>query len=220
MANTFIFDDDEQPDMGGGMTPEQDDDQPPEEGEGGNRTFTIIMIVIGVLFVLAILCAGGYFLLSRNAAASQASLSAATDAFVATQQVSSTQTQAALPQASPTLAVLPTETPTTTPVVVIFETPDVQLPTDDPEQATLAVQNTSLAQTQEAEKTLSTATATPLKGTPGKSGIGGGAGATPTTKIPQTGFADEVGLPVLVILTVLLLGVILLARRLRAAPGR
>ncbi len=213
MANTFIFDDDEQPDMGGGMTPEQDDDQAPEEGEGGNRVFTMIMIGIGVFFVLALLCVGGFFLLNRNNA--QASISA-TDTF-ATQQVLGTQTQQAI-QASPTLAstLELSETPTTTPVVVVFAS---ETPTSiDPDKATLAVQQTQLAQTQQAQQVLTTTATFEAKGTPGKAGAAGG--GKPTPKIPQTGFADEVGLPALVIVTVVLLAVILLARRLRTAPER
>lgn len=222
MANTFIFDDDEQPDMGGGMSPEQDDDQPPEEGEGGNRTFTIIMIVLGVLFVLAILCVGGLFFMNRNAAAQSSQATA--EALAATQQVFATETQLALeasPTFEPTLAV--TETPTTTPVVVVFasETPNSQEPTVDPALATAAVLQTQLAQTQQVITT-TTATLAAGKGTPTKSGTAAASGgaATPTRSIPQTGFADEVGLPALGILTVILLAVIFLARRLRATPER
>ncbi len=221
MANTFIFDDDDQPDTGGSITPEQDDDQPPEEeGEGGNRTFTLIMIGLGVLFVLALLCVGGFWLLNRNTAT--ANTLAATNEFETQQVVFATQTQDAL-LAIPTLAATDvlTETPTATPVVVIFasETPDANLPTIDPVIATAEVQQTQLVETQQAIQKAQTVTATfqanatPGKGTPGK-------GTGTPNKLSQTGFADEVGLPALVILTVILLGVILLARRLRTVPGR
>lgn len=223
MANTFIFDDDEQPDMGGGGAPEQDDDQTPEEGEGGNRMFTIIMIVLGVLFVLAILCVGGFFFINRNNAAQQNSLAVTND--FATQQIIASQTQLAL-QASPTLEPTQafTETATTTPVVVVFasETPNGSEPTLDPALATAAVLQTQLAQTQQVlATTTGTRAADAGKGTPTKvGGTGAGGVATATNNIPQTGFAEEVGLPALGILTIVLLAVIFLARRLRAAPGR
>jgi hypothetical protein len=42
---------------------------------------------------------------------------------------------------------------------------------------------------------------------------------TATPQIPQTGFADEFGLPGLFIVAMILLGVILLARRLRNVPN-
>jgi LPXTG-motif cell wall-anchored protein len=38
------------------------------------------------------------------------------------------------------------------------------------------------------------------------------------TQVPQTGFADEVGLPGLLGLTVVLVAIIFLARRMRQAP--
>ena len=44
----------------------------------------------------------------------------------------------------------------------------------------------------------------------------GGGGGTPTaTALPATGFADEVGLPGLVILALLLVVVVIVSRRLR-----
>ena len=48
MANTFIFDDEDQPDMGSPLPDQGDeDDQAPEEGEGNNRIFIMILIGIG-----------------------------------------------------------------------------------------------------------------------------------------------------------------------------
>jgi hypothetical protein len=218
MANTFIFDDDEQPDTGGGMSPGPDDDQQPEEGEGGNRTFTFILIGLGVALVIALLCVLG-FILSRAFGGNQGALSQAT-LDVQTQEAAASQTQLAIIQASPTLepTQTATETPTTTPVVVVFATETSDAPTEDP---SIVAMRTELALTQLAQPT-GTITATPGRGTgtPSRTGSGSGGVATPTASIPKTGFAEDIGLPALGILTIVLLGVILLARRLRAAPGR
>jgi hypothetical protein len=54
--------------------------------------------------------------------------------------------------------------------------------------------------------------------TPGKSGTPGTPGAVGTSQLARTGFADEVGLPGLFILSIILVAVILLARHLRQAP--
>ena len=218
MANTFIFDDDEQPDMGMSPTPEQDDDQP-EEGEGSNRTFLLILGGIGVLFLLSVLCVGGYFLLRPGGPINQASLSAGTG----TPQVLASPTLAEVQESETPLPVA-TEEATATPVIVAFATDTAlvsDLPTDDPATATLQAQLTELAALQQAQTT-ATVTSLPKATTPAKGGSSssGGVGATPTAKIPQTGFADEVALPIMGIVTVLLLGIILLARRLRTSPER
>jgi hypothetical protein len=55
-------------------------------------------------------------------------------------------------------------------------------------------------------------------GTPAATAIGGTPAASATSQLAKTGFADEVGLPGLFILSILLVAVILLARRLRQAP--
>ena len=208
MANTFIFDDEAQPDTGAPLPDQGDDDeQAPEEGEGNNRMFIMLLIGIGGLALVAILCIIGYFALSRPGGL-LARIDPTATSLAATQQaLVSQQTQEAL--ASPTLPFAATVTPTTTSVLFAPATdtalPDT--PTIDPEAATLQVQQTQLAKVQ----TQTTATFA-AKLTPGA--------RTATPHIPNTGFADEVGLPGLVILTIILLGIILLARRLRAAPAR
>ena len=211
MANTFIFDDEAQPDTGSPLLPDQgDDDQTPEEGEGNNRIFIMLLIGIGGFALVAILCIIGYFALSRPGGLLARVDSGATNVAITAEAIVQ-QTQAAAALASPTLPPsLATVTPTTTPVVLIFasETPLADTPTIDPELATLQVQQTELAKVQ--AQTTATFVA---KTTPNKRG-------TATPHIPNTGFADEVGLPGLVIVTLILLGIILLARRLRAVPAR
>ena len=213
MANTFIFDDDEQPDMGS-PAPEQDDDQSPEEGEGNNRTFILLLIGIGAFTLVVVLCIVGYLILSNTGVLGGTVDTEATNVAVTQQAIFAQETQNSL--ASPTLP--PTEiftvTPTVTSVVVFAtETPGDLVPVA-PETATVEAMQTQLAgtiltSTAEAQATIQ-ARAT-VRGTPTR---------TATARIPQTGFADEVGLPALVVVTIILLGVILLARRLRGSPAR
>jgi hypothetical protein len=211
MANTFIFDDEDQPDMGSPEPDQGDDDQAPEEGEGNNRTFIMLLIGIGGFALIAIICIITYFALSRPGGPLAKVDTAATDIAVTQQALAALQTQEAQASPLPTLAL--TETPTATQVVLIVpdtETPSEPSPTIDPDAATLAAVQTQGAKSQ--------ITATFIaKSTSGAVGTGT---VTRTPKIPQTGFADEVGLPALVIVTFILLAVILLARRLRAAPER
>jgi hypothetical protein len=209
MANTFIFDDEAQPDTGSPLLPEQgDDDQTPEEGEGNNRIFIMLLIGIGGFALVAILCIIGYFALSRPGGMLARVDSAATNVAITAEAIVQ-QTQAAVALASPTLPFVATVTPTTTPVLVTFptDTPAADTPTIDPEIATLQVQQTELAKVQAQNTATAAAKITPKA-------------RTATPHIPNTGFADEVGLPGLLIVTVILLGIILLARRLRVAPAR
>jgi hypothetical protein len=208
MANTFIFDDEDQPDMGSPEPDQGDDDQAPEEGEGNNRMFIMLLIGIGGFALVAILCIIGYFALSRPGGPLARIDTAATDVAVTQQAFAAQQTQEAQATPIPTLAL--TETPTATQVVLIqdTETPSEPSPTIDPDAATLAAVQTQGAKSQ--------ITATFIaKITAGALGTGT---ATRTPHIPKTGFADEVGLPALVVVTFILLAVILLARRLRAIP--
>lgn len=184
---------------------------PPEESE--NRTFVVAAAGLGGLIVLSLICLGLYALVlaprQRQAAidaptqiALQNTLTAeALTATAAAELASATPepTETAVPTAtnSPTptqVVVLPTDTPTTT------QTPFTTLPTLAPLTLTAAMAQT---QTQQA--------------------VAGGAGtATPTataTALPVTGFADEVGLPGLLAMAAVLLGVIVLSRRLRSSPA-
>jgi hypothetical protein len=210
MANTFIFDDDEQPDMGG-SEPGQDDQ--PDESESGNRSpFTIVAIGIGVVILLALICmvivALVYIIPQRNTQQAAASTSAAATA--AQNALVAQQTQVAA-QATPTLSPTPilTDTPSNTPVVV-FATDTPEGTGQDPATATVEALQTQLANAQLTVTFAPSATG----GTRTKTRT-----VTATPQIPQTGFADEFGLPGLFIVALILLGVILLARRLRAVPN-
>src|SRR5258706_15400764 len=204
MANTFIFDDDDQPDMGGSM-PGQGDDQP-DDSESGNRSpFTIVAIIIGGIILLSLICMvviGAIYLPQR--AAQQAANSTNAAATEAQNALIAQQTEQAA-QATPTLAptMTLTEAPSNTPVLVFATDTPSSLVTQDPATATLEALQTQLASAQ-------------LTVTFQPSPTGGTVTATP--QIPKTGFADEFGLPGLFIIAMIFLVVILLARRLRDVP--
>jgi len=172
------------------------DDEAPSE-ESGNKTFIIAAVVLGIMVLLT--CIGvafwGLYLLPKQ--------TAARDASQATQQaqnlqVSQTLTEKArsvmlsqVAEASPTLQ--PTETP-----VFKQATPTVALA--DPQTATVAAALTQAAQAQLMVTGMPTSTL--------------------LAKMPNTGFIDDIGAPGLVVMSIALVIVILLARRLRISPTK
>ncbi len=222
MANTFIFDDEPQPEPGNQPAPDQPGGpEQPESGEGNNRTFLILAILLGGVVLLSLLCMAGYVLLvlpgQRASAAKTAEANAAANTEVAAVEMATQEAAlwtATLPPTE-TATIAPTET-----LVIVFAsaTPTVAN-TVDPATATVEAMYTQLAMAQ----------ATSGKGTPqsGAAGTAEAAGTlvpgtpgTPGTpgQLARTGFADEVGLPGLLAIAVILVAVILLARRLRQTP--
>jgi hypothetical protein len=227
MANTFIFDDDEpQPTDMGTSEPEPTESEQPEGGEGNNRTFLIAAIILGGVVLLSLICMAVlavFWLPGQNAAklsAQETSVVAFTQTAFVNQQ---TQEAAAF---TPTLQ--PTETtspvPTETPVVVFATSTPSGVPSSDPATATVQALQTQLAAAQASTTAKAVVSGTPeAAGTPGKSAaLGttgtGTPGAVATSQLARTGFADEVGLPGLFILSIILVAVILLARRMRQTP--
>ncbi|OGO15199.1 MAG: hypothetical protein A2Y93_00765 [Chloroflexi bacterium RBG_13_68_17] len=166
--------------------------------ESSNRPFVMAAAVIGGLLVLSMICLALYALIlapSRQIARA----TEAANIILQNTQVAQAITETALaegttPTASPT-TVPPTSTATPTRVVVLpTDTPTVTLQvTADPRTATAAAAATiaALAQVR-----------------------------TPTpTALPATGFAEDVGLPSLLLLGGILLVVIIVARRLRAGTS-
>jgi hypothetical protein len=193
-------------DLNNDLNTETPEAQPPEESN--NRVFLIVGGIFAALILLTLVCGAGYVFwlgprLSAQKNAAQATIQAGNAQVV--QQMTSTA-EAALwtptspPTFTPTNTSTPipakaTATPTATPVVAV-SSPTYTVTSDS---STLAAMQTQLA----AQMT-STALA---KGTPAKA-------------LATTGFFDEVGLPSLIILTVALVAVIFLARRLRRAPAK
>jgi len=164
---------------------------PPEESN--NRTFLLIAGGLGLIVLLALICLVGYIFLGRN---SQQQADATLQAQNAAQEtvIAAGLTQTAVAQAlTQTAAVTPTLPPTNTPVIA--QPTETLSPTPNPATATVGAAFTQIA--------VSTQTVIPT-----------------STALPNTGFADDVGLPGMFVLALALVVVIFLVRRLRATPIR
>ena len=183
-------------------------ESPPEESS--NRTFWVVGGVLLFLIILTLACGAFfyfYFLKPGGLSSSQSVTKAAIEtqnAQINQQKTSTAQAALWTPTLPPTSTVTTSpipiiKSPTATLVVAIISTPtETSTSTTDP--ATLAAMQTQLSQQM---------TSTVLAS--GTRGIGG-------EGLPTTGFFDEVGLPSLIILTLVLVAVIFLARRLRRVP--
>jgi hypothetical protein len=165
---------------------------PPEEAS--NRTFVFAAVAVGGLLVLSMICLGLYALVvaprqreARNAQATQIILNNTQQAASFTETAGASHPTATRPA---TRTPVPSATATPTAVVVIASATPTSQATIDPGIAT-AIAQATLAAIQ-----------------------GGGGTATPTA-LPATGFADEVGLPGLLLVAVALVAVLVVARQLR-----
>ena len=213
MANTFIFDDDQPPSDPGFSGPESSDPEQPEGGEGNNRTFLIVAVILGGIVLLSFVCMAIYVLTimpgQQASAQATSNYNATANAQSALMQQMTQDAALFTPTLPPTETLIPEPTET---LVVVFAsaTPSI-VPTTDPATATVEALQTQLALVQaDVTGTQSGTTGTP--GTPG-------AARTPgKQQLAHTGFADEVGLPGLFIAAIILIAVIMLARRLRRRP--
>ncbi|HCB02531.1 MAG TPA: hypothetical protein DEP19_09125 [Anaerolineae bacterium] len=177
-----------------------DDEQLPEES-GNNRTFLIAVGILGGIILLSVACIVGIFLVNRNnQTAQQAQIQSATQ----TAEASNNFINQALTATAQAQAALPTATlpPTATLVVNVAtatNTPDPNATDvtalDAPATATVGA---ALTQAAIAQLTI----------------------VPTTTALPNTGFIDDYGVPGLAVMALAFVMVILLARRLRAAPTR
>lgn len=171
-----------------------DDEQPPEES--GNKTFLIAAGILGGIILLSIACLAGYALLVLPRQAAQ---NVDQQATLVAQNVQMNTTLTALAQSdllSQTPPATFTPTATNTPPIQAQPSATATVGIDDPQTATVAAAFTQAAAAQLTVTFLPT-----------------------TTALPEGGFADEAGLPGLVIMTIALVVVILLARRLRTSTG-
>jgi hypothetical protein len=175
---------------------------PPPPAEQSNRTFIIAAGILAGVVLLSIICMAVYALVYLpQQKAGQSSVQATIEAqnlmvqqaMTMTMQAGALNTQIAIASAQPTQTLTPEViVPTNTPLMAVAS--NTPMVVDAAMTATWSALNTQVA------VGLKTPTATP-----------GGA-------MPASGFADEVGLPGLVVMSVALVVVILLARRLRSAP--
>ncbi len=199
--------------------PMETPEAPPPE-ESNNRTFLIVGGIFAALIFLTLVCGAVYALwyLPRNTAsvkATQAVIQAG-NAKVVAQMTSTAQaalwTPTSLPTNIPANTAIPTNAPLNSPTAVLAVPTAIStlIPTTDPTlvamQTQLALQMTSTG----------AAVVTPAVGVLPMAGTGTPAAAA----MPRTGFFDQVGLPGLLILTLALIVVIFLSRRLRNAPTK
>jgi hypothetical protein len=171
------------------------DSGPPPE-ESNNRTFVIVAGILGGIILLSVACVAALVLFnglptgpSQADSASGTATAQAANAFI-NQALTATFEASILPTTTST------PLPTATSVVALASstlTPDPALSTANPITATVAA---ALTQAAAAQLTI-----------------------VPTsTALPNTGFADEYGLPGMFVMALAFMIVILLSRRLRAAP--
>lgn len=187
--------------------PEDEDPDEDEAAPEGNRTFVLVAGGLGALLLISLVCIAIYAFfilpgqgdeqtdLASTAAAQQAALDQSLTETAAAALFTSTATATLEPSASPT------SSETATDVAPLFS-PTEGGPTEDPRTATVEALLTqaALAQTQSASSIL---TVTPT--------------ATSSSSLPDTGFIDDLGAPALLALTIVLLVVIFMSRRLRDA---
>jgi len=173
---------------------------PPEESN--NRTFLFIAGGLGILVLIGLCSAvalyffrggGNTTQLAEQTAQAQATIQQATIVAGLTQNAQSQ----ALTQAAAVTATLP---PTNTPVIA--QATVTASPTSNPATATVGAAFTQIA----AASTASTQTTLTVIAT--------------STALPNTGFADDIGLPGMFAMALAFVIVIFLVRRLRAAPTR
>jgi type II secretory pathway pseudopilin PulG len=174
----------------------------PEEANN-NRTFMIAVGILGGIILISVACLGAVYLFSRQnkATTQQTDVSAAATTTAAAMQLFIDQSLTATFQA----AILPTITSTPLPTA----TPPVSAPspvnTPDPANPP-GLAGTQVAATATVGAAYTQAAAAQLTIVP------------TTTALAGTGFADEYGLPGLVVMALAFVIVILFARRLRTVP--
>ena len=194
--NDFEFEDEEEAADGLDDFDDYEDGDTSEE-QGGNRTFWLVAGILGAILILALVCMVVYaMVIMPPQRAGQSTLAAEIN--IQNTEVASAAGMTAQADAwtsTPTVTSTPvpiTVTSSPTPVLAPTDTPDgAGEPTQDPRTATVSALLTQQA---------------------------GNLTTTPTsTGLPDTGFADDVGIPGMVALAAVLVVVIFLARRMRTA---
>ena len=178
-------------------------DAPLPEESNNNRTFLIAVSILGGIILISIACIVGVYLFGLRRNATNTQLAQANTNATATAAAFISE---ALTATSDKLLSLPTTTSTPVPTSVVnLATSTVAATSVTPQAA--SVDSTSIANTATIGAAYTQAAAAQLTVVP------------TTTALPTTGFADEVGLPGLVVMALAFVIVILLARRLRTAPA-
>jgi len=179
---------------------EMDSEETITTSKGSNRTFLVVAGILGAILLIALLAIAAYALLvlpgrdtgqqTQVAAINATNTAVAEEAQLTAiaKQITLTPTfTATLP---PTKTSTPTPTNTSTPVLASTNTPDPGDGTVDSATETVAALLTQQA---------------------------GGTLVPTATALPDTGFADDFGVPGLLLIAGVLMVVIILSRRLRAS---
>ena len=187
----------------------EEDNSDSSSSGSSNRTFMLVIGILGAIFLIALIVLAVYalFIMPQRSAAQQeqaaqinaqntATAYAVTEmALYQEQALTGTAIALANLEPSPTsVVVFPTNTPT--PLLALAA---------ESEETQEAIGGDLYARTQTVAALLTQAAS---------------GGQTTTTALPTTGFADDVGLPGLLGLAILLIGVIFLARRLRMSTSQ
>ena len=176
-----------------------------------NRNFFVAIAVIGALFLLSLigLAVYGAVVLPQQSAARREQAAAI--------NAQNTATALAATQLAGQVVIVPSVTPAATEVVIAASaTPVVVFPlaTEEPTQTPEPLSAEMVGRTETVAALLTQAAVGTV--VPIGAGAEGGAGLTPTT-LPTAGFADEVGLPGMLGMSLLLVVMIFFVRRLRFA---
>jgi hypothetical protein len=174
----------------------------PEESNN-NRTFMIAVGILAGIILVSVACLAGIYLYTRQNTAATQEAQAANAAATQTAQAFIDQSLTATFEASvlPTTTIAVTVPPTITPPVAqpsATRTPDPMAGLSGTQAAATATVGAAYTQAAAAALTV----------------------YPTTTALPDGGFADDYGLPGLVVMALAFVIVILFARRLRAAPTR
>ena len=176
---------------------EMDSEETITTSRGSNRTFLVVAGILGAILLIALLAIAAYAVLvlpgrDTGQQTQVAAINATNTAVAEEAQLTAIAKQITL---TPTFTATFTPTETSTPIPTNTATP-VLAPTNTPDPAT---QTVAALLTQQA---------------------GGGGDETPVptaTALPGTGFADDFGVPGLLLVAGVLMVVIILSRRLRAS---
>jgi hypothetical protein len=195
------FDDNDQfnPDLGFGEDFSNNEEPPTPEKQPSGKSFLLAIGIIGVILILALvlllLVAPG--IISQQRASNLEQAAQINAANTATAMAATSMAQAAKATSTPVVVVLGAPASATkTPVIVVA--------TSTPVVAGEALSADELATVQALQTQMAR---------------GGGGDLTPTsTALPNSGFADDYGLPGMVGLAAVLIAIVFFSRKLRTSP--
>jgi LPXTG-motif cell wall-anchored protein len=189
-----------------------------------NRTFLLIAGGIGLIILIFIILLVVYLaIIAPRVTANNINKAAQINAQNTATSLAATQNaQAAILALTPSATLVPTETlaPTPTPVIVFATNTPLPTNTTAPTESTQVTQTTGTPGTALAAAAADTNARTQTVSALLTMAAGGTVGPGTPTVLPTTGFADQVGLPGMLGLSILLVAVIFFVRRMRLSGGQ